>query len=48
MYMKKRYTVQDIWDNNDEDIVNLLNKYSRIVGEKDEKIKELKEMIYYE
>ena len=45
MYMKKMYTVQDVWSNNDEEIVNLLNKYSRTVAEKDKKIEELKELI---
>lgn len=45
MHMKKEYTVQDILNNNDEEIVNLLNKYSRTVDEKDKKIKELKELI---
>ena len=43
--MKKEYTVQDIWNNNDEEIVDLLNKYSRIVEEKDKKIVELRELI---
>lgn len=45
MHMKKEYTVQDIWNNNDEEIVDLLNKYSRIVEEKDKKIVELRELI---
>lgn len=45
MRMKKEYTVQDVWSNNDEEIVDLLNKYSRIVDEKDKKIEELKELI---
>jgi hemerythrin len=43
--MKKEYTVQDVLNNNDEEIVDLLNKYSRIVDEKDKKIEELKELI---
>lgn len=45
MHMKKEYTVQDVWNNNDEEIVDLLNKYSRIVDEKDKKIEELRELI---
>ena len=45
MYMKKEYTVQDVWSNNDEEIVDLLNKYSRTVEEKNKKIEELKELI---
>lgn len=45
MHMKKQYTVQDIWNNNDEEIADLLNKYSRTVEEKDRKIEELKELI---
>ena len=45
MHMKKEYTVQDVWDNNDEEIVDLLNKYSRIVDEKDKRIEELGELI---
>lgn len=43
--MKKEYTVQDIWNNDDKELCNLLNKYSRTVEEKDKKIKELKELI---
>jgi hemerythrin len=43
--MKKKYMVQDVWNNNDEKIVDLLNKYSRTVDEKDKKIEELKELI---
>lgn len=45
MHMKKEYTVKDVWSNNDEEIVDLLNKYSRIVEEKDKKIEELRELI---
>ncbi len=45
MYMKKEYTVQDIWNHNDEEICDLLNKYSRTVDEKDKKIEELKELL---
>ena len=45
MYMKKEYTVQDIWNHNDEEICELLNKYVRIVEEKDKKIGELKELL---
>lgn len=45
MHMRKEYTVQDVLNNNDEDLVDLLNKYSRTVEEKDKKIKELKELI---
>ena len=45
MQMKKKYTVQDVWNNNDEEVADLLNKYSRTVDEKDKKIKELKELI---
>ena len=45
MYMKKRYTVQDVLNNNDEELADLLNKYSRTVDEKDKKIRELKELI---
>lgn len=45
MYMKKEYTVQDVWSNNDEEIVDLLNKYSRTVEEKDRKIEELRELL---
>lgn len=43
--MKKEYTVRDIWNNTDEEVCELLNKYSRTVEEKDKKIKELKELI---
>lgn len=43
--MKNEYTVRDVWSNNDEDICDLLNKYSRTVKEKDKKIQELKEVI---
>lgn len=43
--MKKEYTVRDIWYNTDEEVCELLNKYSRTVEEKDKKIKELKELI---
>ena len=43
--MKKEYTVRDIWGNNDEDLVNLLNKYARTVEKKDKKIEELKELL---
>lgn len=43
--MKKEYTVRDIWNNTDEEVCKLLNKYSRTVEEKDKKIKELKELI---
>lgn len=45
MHMRKKYTVQDIWNNNDEDIADLLNKYSRTVEEKEKKIEELKELL---
>ena len=45
MHMKDEYTVQDIWNNNDEEIVELLNKYSHTVEKKDKKIEELKELI---
>ena len=45
MHIRKEYTVQDIWKNNDEEIVDLLNKYSHIVEEKDKKIEELRELI---
>lgn len=45
MHMRKEYTVRDVWSSNDEEIVDLLNKYSRIVDEKDKKIEELKELI---
>ena len=45
MYMKKEYTVQDIWNHNDEEICELLNKYVRIVEEKVKKIGELKELL---
>ena len=45
MHMKKEYTVQDIWSNNDEELCDLLNKYSRTVEKKDRKIKELKDLI---
>ncbi len=45
MYMKKEYTVQDIWNHNDEEICDLLNKYSHTVDEKDKKIEELKELL---
>lgn len=45
MYIKREYTVQDIWNNNDEEIADLLNKYSRIVDERDKKIRELKELL---
>lgn len=43
--MKKEYTVRDIWNNTDEEVCELLNKYSRTVEEKDKKIKKLKELI---
>lgn len=43
--MKKEYTVRDIWNNTDEEVCELLNKYSRTVEKKDKKIKELKELI---
>lgn len=43
--MKKEYTVRDIWNNTDEEVCELLNKYSRTIEEKDKKIKELKELI---
>ena len=45
MYMKKEYTVEDIWSNNDIEICDLLNKYARTVDEKDQKIQELMELI---
>lgn len=45
MHMKKEYTVRDIWNNTDEEVCELLNKYSRTVEEKDKKIKELRELI---
>lgn len=45
MHMKKEYTVQDVLNNNDKEIVDLLNEYSRTVEKKDKKIKELKELI---
>ena len=43
--MKKEYTVRDIWNSNDEEIVDLLNKYSCIVEEKDKRIEELRDLI---
>lgn len=43
--MKKEYTVQDVWNNTDEELCELLNKYSRIVEEKDRKFKEFEELI---
>jgi hypothetical protein len=43
--MKKEYTVQDVLNNNEEEIVDLLNKYSRIVKGKDKKIEELRELM---
>ncbi len=45
MHMKKEYTVQDIWNNTDEELCELLNKYSRTVEEKDRKIEELKDLL---
>ena len=45
MHMKKKYTVQDILSNNDEELVDLLNKYERIIYKRDKKIEKLRDLL---
>ena len=45
--MKKEYTERDLWSSNDEEIVDLLNKYSRIVEQNDKTIEELRDFIFW-
>lgn len=45
MEMKKKYKLKDVWNADDTELCDLLNKYASTVDKKDRKIEELTELI---